>query len=370
MKDKAATVRPDIVAPAAGGNGNGATQEEEILYLGIDLGTSRSSVAASNGIRETVASVVGYPKDEVAQKMLGRSVVFGDEALRRRLSLHLYRPLENGVIKFSDDPESQPEESARHLRAAGDLIRYIISLAKPKSGQLVFGVIGAPSQASQHNKRAILNAAREVLDSVLITSEPFSVAYGLDELDDALVIDIGAGTVDLCRMHGSFPTAEDQVTLTTAGDYVDKVFEQLLRKRYENAQFNRNMVKRIKEKYGFVTGTNERIQVDFPVDGRPTSHDITEDLRTACASIVDPIVKSIHKLIASFDPEFQERLRHNVVISGGGSQIIGLGKVIEERLADMGGGRVTVVEEPVYAGANGSLKLAYDMPKKYWEVVK
>ena len=42
--------------------------EEGILYVGIDLGTSHTSVSASNGVRETVKSIVGYPKDVVAKK--------------------------------------------------------------------------------------------------------------------------------------------------------------------------------------------------------------------------------------------------------------------------------------------------------------
>jgi rod shape-determining protein MreB len=33
----------------------------------------------------------------------------------------------------------------------------------------------------------------------------------------------------------------------------------------------------------------------------------------------------------------------------------------------LGGGHVTTVEEPVYAGANGALKIAHDMPKEFWE---
>jgi len=33
----------------------------------------------------------------------------------------------------------------------------------------------------------------------------------------------------------------------------------------------------------------------------------------------------------------------------------------------LGGGRVVTVEEPVYAGANGALKIARDMPREHWE---
>lgn len=40
----------------------------------------------------------------------------------------------------------------------------------------------------------------------------------------------------------------------------------------------------------------------------------------------------------------------------------GLNKRIEDAMKVIGGGTVTVVEEPLYAGADGALKLAMDMP--------
>ena len=35
----------------------------------------------------------------------------------------------------------------------------------------------------------------------------------------------------------------------------------------------------------------------------------------------------------------------------------------------LGYGKVTKVEEPLYAGANGALMLAKDMPDEYWDQV-
>ena len=35
--------------------------------------------------------------------------------------------------------------------------------------------------------------------------------------------------------------------------------------------------------------------------------------------------------------------------------------------AKLGSGAVTPAEEPIYAGANGALKIAHDMPEDYWE---
>ena len=327
-------VKPQVNS-AATQNAAQVLEIDEVLFVGIDLGTSRSSIAASNGVRETVVSVVGYPKDEVSRKLLGKDVVYGEEALRKRLALHLYRPLEKGVIKHSDDPAANPEEARANLRAAQDLIRHIIAQARPLAGQKIYGVIGAPAQASIHNKRAIIDAAREMLDSVLITSEPFSVAYGLGRFDDALVVDIGAGTIDLCRMHGAFPDEDDQITISNAGDYIDKVLYGLLRKNHEEAQFTLNMVRRIKEEHAFVDESKEQIQVQLPVNGEPHVLDLTQEIKQACGTIVKPIVASIRSLVASFDPEFQEKLRQNIILAGGGSQIQGLGKLIQDELRSM-----------------------------------
>src|SRR5688572_15170518 len=185
------------------------SKDHGVLYVGMDLGTSRTSVSASNGVRETVFSVVGYPKDLVAKKLLKRDVLFGREAIEKRLSLKFYRPLEKGRLKFSQHDASVEVEN---LQAAKDLIKEAVRLARPRKDELVYCVIGAPAQASVRNREAIVEAARESVDSVMLCSEPFAVAYGLDMLEDTLVIDIGAGTTDLCRMHGTMPEETDQIT--------------------------------------------------------------------------------------------------------------------------------------------------------------
>jgi rod shape-determining protein MreB len=343
-------------------------KDQGVLYLGIDLGTSRTSVSASNGVRETISSYVGYPKDVVSRKLLKKDVLFGDEAIEKRLSLNLYRPLAAGVLKHSD--QGGPEADA-NLRAAKDLIREIIRLSKPRKDELIYAVIGAPAQASIKNKEAIINAARESVDSVMLCSEPFSVAYGLDMLEDVLVIDIGAGTTDLCRMHGTMPEDSDQITNTFAGDYVDEQLSKLIEKSCPGAQFTKQMIKSIKEKYSSVAQVMEPVIVQLPVNGKPTQFDVTEQMRTACRAIVPPIVEGLGKLIATFDPEFQERLKNRVLLAGGGSQIKALDLAIEAEMHErLGGGKVLRIEEPVYGGANGALKIAHDMPAEYWEKLK
>lgn len=339
------------------------SKDHGVLYVGVDLGTSRTSVSASNGVRETLASVVGYPKDVVARKLLQKDLLVGDEALEKRLSLDMYRPLEHGVLKEDDDD--------KNAQAARDLLKAAIKLIRARKDDLVYAVIGAPAQASIHNKKAIIEAARESVDSVMLCSEPFAVAYGLDMLEDVLVIDIGAGTTDLCRMHGTMPEDSDQITLTYAGDYLDRELFKTLQGCCENADFTIGMVKRIKEKYAFVSGSSEPVMVEFPVQGKPHKFDITAEINSTCRLIIPPIVEALGRLVASFDPEFQHKLRNRVLLAGGGSLIRGLDRAIEDHMKEtLGGGRVIRIEEPIYGGANGALKIAHDMPGDYWEKLK
>lgn len=335
----------------------------DTVYLGIDLGTSRTSITTSTGVRETVWSYVGYPKDHVARKKFGgRDVIFGREAVENRMSLNLIRPLAGGSIKKRDG-----QDSADMKRALKDLIQHVVGLAKVTPGSTIFAVIGAPAEASIIGKSTLLEAAMNCIDSVIICSEPFAVAYGLDFLDDTLVIDIGAGTTDLCRVHGTMPNAEDQRTHEVAGDAIDQTLAHLIKETFPDAQFSINMVRSFKEKFSSVARNRDDAIVTMPVAGKPQQFDITELVYKACYSIVPPTVSALQDLVATYDPEFQSKMRNHILLGGGGSQIAGLGRAIEEGLKEYGGGHVTTVEEPQYAGSNGALKIALDMPEPYWK---
>jgi rod shape-determining protein MreB and related proteins len=335
----------------------------ETIYIGVDLGTSRTSITSSNGVRETVWSYVGYPRDHVAKKKFGgREVIYGKEAVDNRMSLNLIRPLAGGSIKARQGKDTQDMK-----RALKDLIEYAIGLAKVPAGSTIFAVIGAPAEASVQGKTTLLEAASGCLDSLIICSEPFAVAYGLDFLDDTLVIDIGAGTTDLCRVHGTLPAPEDQRTHEIAGDAIDQTLAKLIKEKYPESQFSINMVRSFKEKYSSVSKNMDRAVVSLTVEGKPRDFDITDLVYEACYSIVPPTVKALHDLIATYDPEFQAKMRNHVLIGGGGSQIGGLARAVEQALNEYGGGKVAVIEDPQYAGSNGALKIALDMPEQYWK---
>src|SRR5262245_25980238 len=362
-----ATANPKGKSVLARNEGEDTGATAKALLMGIDLGTSRSSIVTMNGDRKTVDSYVGWPKDAVSFKHLKQDVIFGRAALDNRLALNLFRPLEKGVIKGTGEGS---HDEAKNLEAAKLLVKHLIDCVEPGRDELLYGVIGVPSRATAKNKQAIIEITQEVLDSVMIVSEPFSVAYGLGRMSDVPVVDIGAGTTDLCRMHGTVPSDEDEISYTIAGDAIDSKLLELIQKRFPQAQVTQNMCKTIKEQYGFVSDSNDKIEVLLPVNGKPTPFDLTNEIREACSILVPPIIEGIQKLVASFNPEFQERLRSNIVLSGGGGQMDGLNKRVEDGLQAIGGGKVTVVEDGIYAGALGALELALDMPAEYWQQLR
>ena len=90
-------------------------------------------------------------------------------------------------------------------------------------------------------------------------------------------------------------------------------------------------------------------------------------MQSACESILAPIVETMLNLLPHVDPEFQERVRKNIVLAGGGGLIRNLGPTLEQSLAKVGGGKVRVIEAPIFVGSDGGLALAKDAQDADWD---
>lgn len=336
------------------------------VFVGMDLGAFKTSIVSSNGRREFMPTAVGWAKDVVARAMLGRDVVFGEDVLTQRRAVQAIRPFEKGMLKYLDSRLSEAKLE-RHRDAAKLLVQHVVSLTQPPTGARLYGVIGAPSRASVNNKQEILDAAADAFSATMIVPEPFAVAYGMNCLSDTIVVDIGAGTTDICPMYGAYPTEEDQVTVPLGGDALDEKIAELVKQANPDVQVTRNMAREIKEKHGFVHEPHERIIVRLPVQGHPRPVDITDPLRNACLAIAREIATGLRDVIVRIDPEFQRAMLDNILLAGGGSQLRGLDRFLERSLDDFGGGYVRRVYDSVYAGAAGALKLAMNIPVRQWE---
>lgn len=338
------------------------TDTSKHLLVGIDLGTSQSSISTSAGEKRVVDSYVGWPVDAVARKILKKEVLFGSDAVENRTMLEVHRPLERGLLREGSDKDQQ---------AIRELLGHLLELGGAaevrKSGGKVRAVVGVPAEALRVNKQHVREAMRGLVDGLIITSEPFAVAYGLDALLHAMVVDVGAGTTDFCVMKGRYPTEEDQRTLINAGDWVDDQLYTLLGERHPGMSVSIHTVREWKEKYSFMGKAPGPVTVSVPIAGVPSEIDITDEMKQACESLGPPVAEAMLDLIASGESEYQEQVRKNIILAGGCSRMPGFGTYLEKSMDEFGGGKVKVVKDPIYVGADGGLALAQDAPKSDWE---
>lgn len=331
----------------------------ERLYIGIDLGTFQSTISSSNGINESVQTVVGKPKDPIARNFLKRDTLFGADALKNKLACNLYHPLSAGVA----------QDDENNLAAAKSFVTHLVEMVDPEEYDEVFGVICSPSHISFVDKSNLVSILRGQVNAIMVVSEPFAVAFGLDEIGGSIVVDIGAGTTDIARIYGTFPSDEDQVTIAEAGDWIDNRLMELIGKKFTGAQLTKDMVRQWKEAGSYVGGAEQEQMVELSVEGKKQVVDVGDLVQIACEELIPHIVRAVKGIVAGADPEYQEILRNNIILSGGGSLITGIADRVADELADIGDVRVWSADDPMIRVADGALKLSMIMPDDQYTAI-
>lgn len=347
--------------------------------VGLDFGSSKTAIVASNGQRAVVETVVGRPKDRVAARSLerqgyrqtqGKTILFGEDCYRERLALNIVRPCEKAMLKYLSPEEAGLDENsvAERKEAIQLLLQHVVGLVNPPPADRILAVMGIPSRSSQACKHTMIHAAEEVFDSVLMIPEPFAVSYGVDQVRNILAVDIGAGTVDICPIFNSFPLEEDQVTIPYGGDRIDQAFCEQLAREFPDAELSVNMAREIKERFGCVHGTEKVVNVELPTKGGSSTFDVARSLRAACETIVDSLVEGIREVVSRVDPEFRNSLLGNILLCGGGSQLAGLDRRIEDELKGRGA-NVHKVYDFKFAGAVGAHRMAMELTHDEWQQI-
>jgi rod shape-determining protein MreB len=352
--------------------------ESTVVRVGIDLGTNTSVIQASENGRPTdlkvdlVKSVVGYPKEGIIPGILpsDTDVIFGEEAIHYRLHLDLKWPLHEGFVQDVD----ACKVFTKHLR----------SLVDPDGSKRLWGVVGAPANASTQRQKDIRATMIGVLDRLLIVPEPFLAAMGLrddkafrrssgednDPTKHSLIVDIGAGTTDLCLVRGYFPTSDDQISFPKAGNFVDDMLYQGICRRYPDLKLTRVSITQLKEKHSFVKGYLRDSKVKVYVDGRPQILDFGEIIQDSCDQLTPFILKGIKELLSRCDSDSIVEVMQNIIITGGGSEIHGLCEKIESELRGEGYDCSRTIKPSDYKRlvARGALKVADNVREEQWQV--
>ena len=292
--------------------------------LGIDLGTANILVyAEGKGVVLREPSVVAIDKNTgkvlqvgaAARNMLGRTPG----------NVVAVRPLREGVISDYEMTEKMLSEFLKKI------IRY--SLVKPRV------VVCVPSGVTEVEERAVIDAAMEAgARRVYLIEEPFAAALGagldLSAPNGRMVVDIGGGTTDIAVL--SVNNIATSSSIKIAGDTFDDMIVTHMR-RHHGLLIGANTAEEVKITIGCVTERPE--EVSMTVKGRDlrtglprevvvSSTELLETLRRPAWRIVDEIL-SVMELSS---PELVSDVAQNgIILTGGGSQIYGMDKLIQER---------------------------------------
>ncbi len=348
-----------------------------VVKLGLDLGTNTTVVAAKCGEQlidfpnetDLIRSVIGFPKAGIIPGILPNDTdtLFGDEAVDYRLHLDLKWILHEGCV---DDVETT-RLFTKHLRN--------VVTNDPK--QQVWGVVGAPANCTKEQQKSLRATMVGVLDRLVVVPEPFLAAMGLrddphygktggDPTKHSLIVDIGAGTTDLCLVRGYYPTADDQISFPQAGNFIDDTLAQCIARRYPDLKLTRVTITQLKESHSFVEGFDRDANVKVYVDGRPRIVDFAEIIQEACDALVPLILRGIRDLLSRCDSDSIVKVMENIIVTGGGSQISGLCERLQETLREEGYDCARTVRPSDYKRlvANGALKVADNVRDDQWQV--
>ncbi len=292
--------------------------------IALDLGTDTTILYVSGkGIRLRESTIALVDRQD------GRLISIGEDARRgvgrNPANTVTVRPITAGVI-------SDYDMTAAFLR---ELIRRVtnLSLFKPRV------LVCVPGGISGVEERAILDAVIEgggrkvyLVESAVATA----IGAGLDvnRPDGHMIIDIGGGTTEVAVVSLNGVVVSESIKV--AGAAFDEAIVKYIRRKH-NLLIGPPAAESLKKTIGCV---KERPEVSVePVKGRclmtglPRGVSINSDeMAEALAEPVETIIETIHKVLENTPPDLVADISENgVVLSGGGSLLYGLDKLVTER---------------------------------------
>lgn len=291
--------------------------------LGIDLGTATILVyEKGKGVVLKEPSVVAINKNnnkilaigEEARKMIGRTPG----------NIVAVRPLRNGVISDYDITER--------------MLREVIQKASGKRNIVAPKVmVCIPSQATEVEKRAVLDAARNAgAKSAYLIEEPLAAAIGagldITKPNGIMVVDIGGGTCDIAVI--SLGGIVVRKSIKIGGDRFDEAIIKYVRDKYK-LMIGEKTAEDLKIEIGsaFKGDRNEKLSMKGRnlITGLPDEVEIvTEEIREALSDSVDQITQNVKLVLEQTPPEISaDIIEEGILMTGGGSLLHGLDKLIE-----------------------------------------
>ena len=326
----------------------GRTTKEGVLYIGMDLGCYKTSVAATNGTRESrpldrrLAEGPGLPQDAgQGHRLRQRSRT--STAWRWTPSAPSRRAPSS--TPTTPRPASRQEKLAK-LQGSRQGAREVRRVALPpaqgharlRRDRLARPGVD-PQQAGPHGRlQGHVRGGHDRLGALRRRVRHEHRSRTRSSSTSAPARPTCAACTARSRPRRTRSRPPRPATSSTTAP--SKLIKEDASRR---AQFTINMVREAKERLSFVNDVNDKAIVTWPNgNGKPTHvrHHARSSRKPAGRSCPTSSRASASSCRA-FDAEFQRRMLQNVVLAGGGSQLRGLDRLIEEDLQQYGGGKVT-----------------------------
>ena len=314
--------------------------------IAVDMGTTSTLV-----FEQGKGVVMREPTVVAIDKFNGKILKVGQEAQkligRTPADIVAIHPVEAGVI-------SDYDMTAQMLR---ELISRITSFSFFKPSVLAC----VPSSISGVEERAMIDAAIEAGARkvyLLETAVATAMGAGIDvsKADGHMIIDIGGGTTEAAVISaGGVVECE---SIKVAGTSFDEAIVRYVRRKH-NMLIGLGAAEEVKRSIGCVIQRPdvgvEEIKGRSLTNGLPKTVTITSnELIEAFVEPMNQILDAIHAVLERTQPQLVGDLDTNgIVMSGGGSLIYGIDRLIERST----GIRTIVVDDPVSCAAYGAGKI-------------
>jgi len=294
--------------------------------VGIDLGTANTLVwVKGQGI------VINEPSVVAINSKTKHVLAIGSKAKamigRTPNGIQAARPLVDGVVSNYEITEHMLKYFLEKVQQ-----KYPVLWPHPRV------VVGLPSGVTEVEKRAVEQATISAgARQVYLIEEPMAAAIGVSlpvkDARGSMIIDIGGGTTEVAVMSlGGIVVSR---SLRIAGDEITESIMQFARDEH-NLYIGEATAESIKLTIGrvFPSSKTKSIKVRGRnlVSGLPEEIKITNDqIRSMLTKQVRPIVEAIKTTLEESPPELVADIAEDgITLVGGGSQLKGLDKLIEQ----------------------------------------
>ncbi|MFI5387770.1 MAG: rod shape-determining protein [Fimbriimonadales bacterium] len=320
--------------------------------IGIDLGTANTLVhVGGRGIVIREPSVIAVSRED------GKPIKVGIEAKRMigrtPANIEAIRPLKDGVIADYVHTEA--------------MLKHFISQVTNRFLLRKCVVIGVPTGATEVERRAVLEAARNAgATHSYVIEEPLAAAIGaglpINEPNGSIIVDIGGGTTEVAIV--SMGGIVHSHSIRIAGDELDEAIIAYVKRAY-NLLIGDRTAEETKIDIGSAMPLNPEMKTEIRgrdlVTGLPKSAMITsEEVRVAISEPVHAIVQAVKVTLEATPPELAaDAMDRGITLAGGGALLRGIDKLLEDHTLM----KVQVARDPlccVVIGAGYAVERMHD----------